>query len=215
MRIFKYLIYTILLSISIVILYISLSYILTLFPQKTPLSLNKKTETIYLLYDDMHSDIIINIDKSKYNWRKLLPRLIKNRKEGYIAFGWGDRETYLNTPTWSDLKISTALKALFLNTPSLIHVVYYKRINRFKYIKPIKVSTAQKDEIERRILESFGEKIVFKQRVEGYSNIFYSSPYRYNLIRTCNTWTGDILRESNITMSYWTPFSFNVVDSLP
>lgn len=214
MKIFKYLIYTILLSLSIIILYISLSYILTLFPKKSTISSDKKTETIYVLYDDMHSDIVINIEESKYNWQKILPRLIKNRKRGYISFGWGDEETYLNTPTWSDLKTSTALKALFLNTPSLMHVVYYKRVDRFKYIKSIKISTTQRDEIERKILESFGKKIIFKKRINGYSSIFYNSPYRYNLIDTCNSWTGKILRESNVTMSYWTPFSFNVVNSL-
>jgi uncharacterized protein (TIGR02117 family) len=198
-----------------VIIYISSAYILALFPKKSPLSLDKKTKTIYILYDNMHSDIIINIEESKYNWQKILPRLIQNRTKGYIAFGWGDKETYLNTPTWSDLKTSTALKALFLNTPSLMHVVYYRRVDRFRYIKPIKVSTAQRDEIERRVLKSFGKKIVFKKRVKGYSNIFYNSPYRYNLIDTCNTWTGNILRESNVTMSYWTPFSFNVINALP
>ena len=163
----------------------------------------------------MHSDIVINIEESKYDWQKLLPRLLENKTRGYLAFGWGDSETYLNTPTWSDLKTSTALKALFINTPSLVHVAYYRRVDRFRYIKSIKVSLSQKDEIERKILESFGDKIVFKERGDGYNNIFYNSPYKYNLIKTCNTWTGDILRESNVTMSYWTPFSLNVIDALP
>ncbi|NEW60583.1 DUF2459 domain-containing protein [Sulfurovum sp. bin170] len=163
----------------------------------------------------MHSDIVINIEESKYNWQKLLPILLKSEKRGYLAFGWGDSETYLNTPSWSDLKTTTALKALFINTPSLMHVTYYRRVDRFLYLKPIKVSIAQKDKIERKILESFGDKIVFKKRGDEYNHIFYNSPYRYNLIKTCNTWTGDILRESNVTMSYWTPFSFNVIDTLP
>ena len=214
MRIFKYLSYIILLFLSIVVLYTSLSYILSLFPKKSTLPLDKKTKTIYVLYNTMHSDIIINIENSKYNWQKLLPKLLKQKNQGFISFGWGDRETYLNTPTWDDLKLSTALKALFLNTHSLMHVVHYNRVDRFKYIKPIKVSTAQRDEIERRILKSFGKEIILKKRVDGYSDIFYYSPYTYNLINTCNSWTGDILRESNVTMSYWTPFSFNVVDLL-
>ena len=212
MKILKYLIYTILIFISIVILYILLSYLLSIFPKQRNISSDKKTETIYILYNDMHSDIIINIEKSKYNWNRLLPRVIKNRKKGYISFGWGDKETYLNTPTWSDLKTSTALKALFINTPSLMSVIYYRDVNRFRYIKSVKVSTAQRDEIERKVLESFGKKVVFIKRVNGYRNIFYNSPYRYNLIDTCNSWTGTILRESNVTMSYWTPFSFNVID---
>jgi uncharacterized protein (TIGR02117 family) len=181
---------------------------------KSNISSDKKTKTIYLLYDEMHSDIVINIEDYRYNWQKFFPELVKNRKKGYLAFGWGDRETYLNTPSWSDLKITVALKALFINTPSLMHVTYYQEVERFLYLKPIKVSKTQKDEIERRILNSFGDEIVFRERGYDNNSRFYNSPYRYNLINTCNTWSGDILRESNVTMSYWTPFSFNVVDSL-
>ena len=212
MRIFKYLIYTILLFISIVILYISLSYILATIPKKSSIPSDKKDKKIYILYSDTHSDIVINIRESKYDWQKLLPKLVKYKK-GYLAFGWGDLDTYLNTPTWSELKISTALKALFINTPSIMHVAHYRDINRFRYIKNIKVSKAQKDNIERKILESFGKKIVFRAWEDRHS-IFYDSPYQYNLVNTCNSWVGNILRESNVTMSYWTPFSSNVINSL-
>ena len=214
MRIFKYLIYPLLLFISIIILYVSIAHLLSLFPKQNPLPYSNKTETIYILYNKMHSDIIIDIRDSKYDWQKLLPRLLKSENKGFLSFGWGDKETYLNTPTWSDLKLSTALKALFINTPSLIHVSHFNRIDRFKYLKAIKVSSTQKNKIEKKILESFGKKIIVEKKIKGYREIFYYSPYKYNLIHTCNSWTGDILRESNITMSYWTPFSFNVVDLL-
>lgn len=37
----------------------------------------------------------------------------KSTDFNYIAFGWGDKGFYLDTPTWADLKFSTAFKAAF------------------------------------------------------------------------------------------------------
>ena len=162
----------------------------------------------------MHSDIIINLQDSTNNWQKILPKLLKNKTTGYISFGWGDQETYLQTPSWGDLKFSTAFKALFINTPSLIHVIYYSNINITKEIKEIKVTKNQYYDIENKIINSFGNKPKFAHIGYWDNDIFYHSIYKYNLIHTCNTWTGDILRESNISMSYWTPLSCCVVSNL-
>ncbi|RUM71342.1 MAG: hypothetical protein DSZ07_00665, partial [Sulfurovum sp.] len=49
----------------------------------------------------------------------------------------------------------------------------------------------------------------------GRDDLFYPSIYKYNLFNTCNTWTGDQLREANVSISYWTPLSSNIIDSLP
>ncbi len=131
-----------------------------------------------------------------------------------MAFGWGDKETYLNTPTWSDISILTTLKALFINTPSLLHVIYYKDIEWFKHLKRVKVSLEQEELLMQSILNSFNKK---ENPLQGYSknDLFYPSLYRYNLFYTCNTWTGERLRDANISVAYWTPFSYNVVASLP
>jgi len=216
MKIFKYLLYLIIAVVSIVIIYITIAYIFILFPYHSKIDKNKKSKIIYLYYDDMHSDIILNIRDTKHNWQKLLPQLLKDKTRGFISFGWGDQETYIHTPTWSDLKITTALKALFINTPSLMHINYYDNINRDgDNIKKVRVTKTQYKHIEDSILKSFGNKPILLYKGYWGNDLFYYSPYKYNLIHTCNTWSGNILRESNITMSYWTPFSYCVVYFLP
>jgi len=215
MKILKYILYSVIAIVSIVIIYIIIAYLFTLFPYHNRIDEHKKSKTIYLYYDDMHSDIILNIKDTEHNWQKLLPQLLKNKTNGYISFGWGDKETYIHTPSWSDLKITTALQALFINTPSLMHINYYYNINvNDKNIKKIRVTKSQYRHIEDSILKSFGSKPILVHKGYWRNDLFYYSPYRYNLIHTCNTWSGDILRESNITMSYWTPFSYCVVHFL-
>jgi uncharacterized protein (TIGR02117 family) len=210
MRVFKYIIYTILIPIAS---YLFISYILTFFPKKSKIAIEKKSRLIYIYHNSMHSDIIINTAETKINWHKIFPRLLKGRGDCYLEFGWGDRDTYLNTPLWSDLKPMVALKALFINTPSLIHITRYRYINNFSSIKKIKVTQEQYIDIEKRILKSFGSKPIFISKGYADNDAFYHSNSQYNILNTCNTWTGDILRDSNVTMSYWTPLSYNVVSS--
>ncbi len=201
--------------VTVIGLYMLTAFMLTLFPSKSLIT-TEKEQKIYILYNEMHSDILFNLeelsDSTSSQWIKELPLIIG--KKGYISFGWGDKETYLNTPTWSEIKASTSLKALFINTPSLMHVGYYPSINYFPEIKVVALSETQKETLTKTIFKSFN----FKEksfRGYGVNDVFYTSPYQYNFINTCNTWTGDTLRAANISVSYWTPFSYNVVDSLP
>ena len=217
MKFFKLLSYTILTILIALILYTALAFGLnawtSYFREKTDI---KKEKFIYILYSSMHSDIVINLESSTLPWREYFPKLLKSKEKGYISFGWGDKETYLNTPTWSDLKVSTALKALFINTPSLMHVTYLKRINRFRHLKPIKITKEQHKKLEENILKSFGKEVKFYHK--GYrqnDNFYYSKPRSYNILNTCNTWTGESLYDANISVSRWTPFAYNVIYSLP
>lgn len=196
-----------------ILLYMFTAFCFTFFPANPANTQINKKETIHILYDEMHSDIVLDLSKTTQKWSDLFPTLIKGKK-GYLAFGWGDKETYLNTPTWDDLKTSTALKALFSNSPSLVHVSYYRSIKNFQNIKVIRLSKEQQQALEKALLKSFDFK---GKTYKGYrrNDLFCTSPYSYNLINTCNTWTGDTLRDANISVSYWTPLSQNVIHSLP
>jgi len=205
-RIFSFL----LLLILTVVLYFLLAYLFTLFPKMADNKHEVKTKKIYILYNEMHSDIVFETkDLNLSNYPEF-----QKKTEGYIAFGWGDKETYLNTPTWNDIKVSTSLKALFINTPSLMHLTYYRDIHCYKSIKEIQLSKKQYKQLVRNILNSFKNN---GKRYRGYGreDFFYTAKNAYNLIQTCNTWTGEQLRNVGVSMSYWTPLSQNVISSLP
>ncbi|CAA6802806.1 MAG: Unknown protein [uncultured Sulfurovum sp.] len=193
-----------------VLVYFFIAYIFTLFPQKRGEYYLKDSKEIHILYNEMHSDIVFNIqDLNISNFPHF-----ENKKTGYLAFGWGDKETYLNTPNIANLKISTSLKALFMNTSALMHVSYMPNIDYFKNLKTIKLSLEQHQHLKVSILKSFN----FRGKIyKGYEreDIFYTANASYNLINTCNTWSGDRLRELNISMPYWTPFSWSVVNAIP
>ena len=215
MKIIKSITTTLIIIITTVGVYIMVAYLFMLFPSNSNKIYQEKTQTIYLLYTEMHSDIVINLQTSNHNWQTLLPEIVQQNTKGYLAFGWGDRETYLNTPTWNDLKLLTALKALFIPTPSLMHVGYYPKIEGFENVKTIPISPKQYEQIEQRLLKSFDANFTYHHQGYGDYDGFYNAVNHYHLINTCNTWTGDTLRDANISMSYWTPLSSNIIDVLP
>jgi len=201
------------LLIASIIIYLSTAYAMTLFPKEGTTNCKKDRE-VYLLYNAMHTDIVIEVKEIEITLKEKIQNIIQERKKGYISFGWGDKETYLNTPTWNKLSLLTSMKALFLNTPSVMHVEYLSNIHPYKMVKKIEVSKKQLMLIERNILKSFEKDNDEYFRGYGKDDLFYPSPYSYNLFKTCNTWTGELLREANLSMSYWTPLSSNIIDSL-
>ncbi len=181
-----------------------------------PTTSNATSSAISLTHDLAHVNIIIDLSKSSIAWNTLVPELVHSMN-GYLLIGWGDLETYQSTPNWGDLKASVALKALFMNTPSALHIRYLPTISHLRTsVVPLHIDTLSSDTIEQRILETFptsSPKIL--SAGYGTHDRFYHSVGEYNIFSTCNNWVGDVLRQSGVVVSRWTPFSYNVIYSIP
>ena len=134
----------------------------------------------------------------------------------YIAYGWGSEIFYLNTPSWGDLTFSNAFKALFTEPTSVMHVTTYNKIGN-SWIK-IEVNEKQLSDIKRLINKSFkldnnGNWIQFEGAGYSHNDEFYKAVGRYSCFKTCNSWTNELLKKSNIKSCYWTPYSFGVVNN--
>lgn len=170
---------------------------------------------ISVTYGLAHTNILIDLSQASTQWHQLLPELVPN-KEGLLLIGWGDRETYQSTPTWADLKVWVAFKALFVHTPSVLHVRYLPYSSSLlDPVISLEISAVMAKKIESNILNSFKDNVpVMLSSGYGNSDRFYYSKGSYHLFNTCNTWTGDVLRQSGVEISAWTPFSYNVIHSL-
>jgi len=95
-KILKYFLYALLIPI----LYLLIALILSSITIDRKINDAPSHTSIYLSTNGVHLDIIIpkqHIDP------KLLNGLKHNGTDQYMAFGWGDENFYLNTPTWNDL----------------------------------------------------------------------------------------------------------------
>jgi len=192
----KWVFYILITQIILVFSFIVISLILTYITVNSQ-DQGPYTEEIYLSDNGIHVDLIIP------------------ENEQYIAYGWGSEIFYLNTPTWDDLTVSNAFKALFTEPASVMHVTTYTQIEK-SWIK-IEVNEKQLSNIKCLINKSFkldnnGNRINFEDAGYYHNDKFYKAVGRYSCFRTCNSWTNELLKKSNIKSSYWTPYSFGVVN---
>ncbi|MFW6275131.1 MAG: TIGR02117 family protein [bacterium] len=191
--------------------YLAVAVILSLLPTH-PADLDcQKNYTIYVNTNGVHIDIIIpknHLDKNLATQLQVLP------STGYIAFGWGDKKFYLNTPDWSDLTFPVAFQALFLRSETAMHVTRYR--NQYRSWKPIKICSSQLDELNQYISSSFetddkGNIIKIDVNGYGYNDYFYEAKGSFSLFTTCNIWVNKALKEIQIKTSVWSPFDFGIL----
>jgi uncharacterized protein (TIGR02117 family) len=168
---------------------------------------------IYIRMNSHHSDFLLPVQGDGVNWNqyiRLSSGIESDSSMHYIGFGWGDRDFYMNTPSWSDLKFSTAFKALFGFGESAIHIRYYQNVptNAHK----LKLSPRQYSLLVKYIEASFrknktGDYIQIKDNsLDGKTDAFYEATGKYSLFNTCNTWINRGLKKGEQQACLWTPF---------
>lgn len=167
---------------------------------------------IYLLTNGVHTDLVMPIKNDHFDWTKYINPLDTKSKEvmvNYASFGWGDKGFYLETPTWSDLKVSTAMKAMFYLGSSAMHVTFYRSMNLGDDCIKIKVNLSTYLKIVEYVKSSFAIK---KQRFDkinastyGENDVFYEAKGKYSFFYTCNTWTNNALKAGELKACLWTP----------
>ncbi|MES2276623.1 MAG: TIGR02117 family protein [Bacteroidota bacterium] len=200
--------------IAFVVLYLLSAYTLShIGTSKEPGS--SPDVTIYILTNGVHTDIVAPLRNSQIDWShevKFQNTISKDTTAQYIAFGWGDKGFYLNTPTWAQLKFSVAFKAATGLSTSAIHATFYKSLTEGADCKKIMISNAQYVRLVTYIQNSFktdaAGHIINIQTKANYNNndAFYEAHRRYNLFYTCNTWANNALKAAGQKACVWTPF---------
>lgn len=192
--------------------YIIISLILTYITvNKTELSIENNKE-VYLSTNGVHLDIIISINELNI---ELKEGLKFTQDEKYFSFGWGDENFYLNTPTWNDLTFGNAFKAMFLKSPTLIHLTKYKQIR--KYWTKVILSESELKKLNQFISESFkkdvsGNKIIIANSGYSRNDDFYKANGSFSCFKTCNSWVNKAFKESDLKSCLWTPFDFGLIN---
>lgn len=139
-----------------------------------------------------------------------------------VYIGWGERDFYLATPTWEQVRLSSVLRAA-LGGPAALHVEYvpapdlgspgpqdaaleltlpqYRRLCGF-----ILASTP---------LDGQGRAIPIPAPGFGANDRFYEARGRFSLAYTCNTWVADALAAAGQPAPLWTNLAWFVLYHLP
>ena len=170
--------------------------------------------TIYILTNGVHTDIVVPIKSADKDWSKEISfkHVVKpDTNARWVAFGWGDKGFYLNTPTWAELKFSVAFKAAFALSSSAIHATFYNSLQESSSCKKIQISRQQYVRLMRYIdnsLEKDANGVVINIKTNANyddHDAFYEAKRRYNLFYTCNTWANNALKACGQKACLWTP----------
>ena len=77
--------------------------------------------TVYVVSNAVHAEVIVPKTTDVVDWADRFSQVgfrgpVEDKT--HVAFGWGDRGFFLETPTWDDFKVSVAAKALFVPSGS-------------------------------------------------------------------------------------------------
>lgn len=192
-----------------VIVYVGVFYTLSLWPVEGSEASEKQGEkeiVIYLSTNGVHTDFVLPLTTEEMDWRTKFD--FQGRMVRWVAFGWGDKGFYIDTPDWSDLQVTTAFNALSGLGDSAMHVTAYTVFTPEE--QEVKL-TLTKEEYQRLIYyidRSFQSKAGQYRRIEvqGYnqSDAFYEAKGSYSLFYTCNTWVNQGLKHCNQKAALWT-----------
>lgn len=168
---------------------------------------------IFVFSGEFHSDIILPINNEVCDWRTMFPKGDFSSEPNWathIAFGWGDREFYINTPSWKDLKISTALNALLLPSETVVHVDHSNKPLIGPQVRSVTISPQQYGKLVEHVKQSLaldeeGNVVHIPNVSYGYYDAFYVGSGSYHAFRTCNCWVGSALRETGVKTGWFTP----------
>jgi uncharacterized protein (TIGR02117 family) len=168
---------------------------------------------IYLRTNGVHAELILPTRAGKTDWSvDHPPAHMRSLAEPlqWVAFGWGDRGFFAHTPTWADLKPSTAVMALSGSGPGAMHVEYIESPRSYK-AREVRVSREQYARLVAFIRASFERDAAgrpHRTNLPGYfsTDAFYDASSGYKFWYTCNDWVRKALTEAGVRAPMWAPF---------
>lgn len=177
---------------------------------------------IFVKTNGVHTDLCLPVETEYLDWKTFIPAADFPAVTSfqYVSIGWGDKGFFLDTPTWADLKFSTAFNAAFLGGDAAMHVQYFSHepqvstTVKMKYVTPegyrrligyIKDSFTTDDQGQVELIPG-----------KGYwsDDNFYEAKGSYHLYNTCNAWTNEALKTAGIRTAWLALFSDGIMRHL-
>jgi uncharacterized protein (TIGR02117 family) len=172
---------------------------------------------VWLRTNGVHADLVLPARAPHDFTQELAPVAVIDRSRApapeafeWIAFGWGDRGFYLNTPTWADLDAGTAWRAIAAQGPSAMHVEYVRRPEAYD----VRSLWLRADEYARLVAhvragfrrDTAGVPIRIDHPGYFATDAFYEGVGSYSPLLTSNEWVRRGLAQAGVRTARWAPF---------
>jgi uncharacterized protein (TIGR02117 family) len=209
-----------LLSLAIVLAALLLGYVMP-----TKWDYHAQSDCTYPIYvssvNHFHAELIVPVQTAAFDWRSHLslsqlgPHPETYR---YLSFGWGDRKFFMD----ASFDPITIFDTLFLPGPTVMHVWAHRdepaQLPPAFEVKQIWLSCAEYLKLMQYVEGSFqhstqGSARYIRQGLYADSG-FYEASGSYSILRTCNIWTADALRQAQVNTPVWAALAPAVMQHL-
>ena len=201
------------------LLYLLAALMLGSVVREPPRAAAARDITVFLLDNGVHTDLALPLSNAVFDWTTVIDPADARQLYfplDYVAFGWGDRAFYLETPQWRDMKVATAFKAVAGLGDTAIHATFLPQPRATPNSVAIDVSADEYRALAASIVaslqtDSTGRAQVIVGRAYGDNDAFYAAHGSYSLFNTCNSWTNHRLKAAGLKHVFWTPFAHTLV----
>jgi len=201
------------------LLYLLAALMLGSVVREPPRAAAARDITVFLLDNGVHTDLALPLSNAVFDWTTVIDPADARQLYfplDYVAFGWGDRAFYLETPQWRDMKVATAFKAVAGLGDTVIHATFLPQPRATPNSVAIDVSADEYRALAASIVaslqtDSTGRAQVIVGRAYGDNDAFYAAHGSYSLFNTCNSWTNHRLKAAGLKHVFWTPFAHTLV----
>nr|MBF0684886.1 TIGR02117 family protein [Pseudomonas sp.] len=173
---------------------------------------------VFVRSNGVHVDLVlpaVSAGHDLYRWVPPEHVAGPGTAQGWIAFGWGQREFYLETPHWSDLTVVNAARAVF-GGDAVMHVEHVHRPRPSADTRPLRLEQQAYSRLVAHIANSFavgsdGRPVPLVETGYGHTDIFYEATGHYSAIRTSNQWASDVMAGAGVKVGVWTPFAQGIM----
>jgi len=204
----------------LIALYLIAALVLGLIPRNAGFIESRDGIEIYVRTNGVHADLVLPTREGSVDWSVEFPaRHMRalGMASDWIAFGWGDRDFMLNTPTWADLRPLPVWNALSGLGSGAMHVEYVT--SPYVYAsRRVRLSVEQYQRLVAFVRASFVHDADGRARRigTGYfdTDAFYEAVPTYTFWFTCNEWTRRALAAAGVRTAIWSPFDVGVLAHL-
>ncbi len=185
---------------------------------REPAVKNPGSVEIMVESNGVHTALVLPLVTVQKDWRGMFPAAdlaVPDMPYTHVSVSWGEREVFLNTPTWWDLRPITVLRIAGIGGDGLIHAAHYVRPAPADDIRPVRLTPVQYRRLTAAIETSLPQGRRVRYPGYGPQDVFYDAPGHYTAANTCNQWTSNMLAEAGVRTGWWTPFAGGVMKWVP
>jgi uncharacterized protein (TIGR02117 family) len=163
------------------------------------------TQSIALIAGPIHTDILLPLTpatRTAFAFAQADGLPISNQNAQWLIVGWGARGVYTTLGDWGDVRLPILLRAVTGDSA----VIRLDVAGAFDMtgVATIPVTDAQLATLTQTVRTAMTGAALPDA---GFTDTdrYYPATGTFNILRTCNVWVGETLRNAGIPFGIWTP----------